>query len=66
MTALCLSGFHKFAEVSEAAAAAAAAAAAVAAVPNSSDMFPAGKACERSLLLLGSSMNSQHLATRCF
>jgi len=65
MTALCLSGFHKFAEVSEAAAAAAAAAA-VAAVPNSSDMFPAGKACERSLLLLGSSMNSQHLATRCF
>jgi len=60
MTALCLSGFHKIVEVSEAAAAA------VAAVPNSSDMFPAGKACERSLLLLGSSMNSQHLATRCF
>jgi len=61
MTALCLSRFHRIAEISEAAAAAA-----VAALPNSSDMFPAGKACERSLLLLGSSMNSQHLATGCF
>jgi hypothetical protein len=59
MIASRLSALYKIAEVGEAAAPAAA-------VPNSSDMFPAGKACEWSLLLLGSSMNSQHLATCCF